>query len=349
LETKRKRIATPKTTMVKIEEETTLLEAIKDVRADATETNWVLAGHVEGNYESVRLVGSGSGGVDELTARLNSRTVHYGLVRNTQKIDLSTTVKFIYIYFVGAAVPALQRGKIGTAHGEIKKHFHPYHIDFEITDSSEIDVALIEKKLAENSGKVNNVRDVSYDNAVHERGFTSTSTKSSAPKKSNFGFQGQGQESKSSNYAASQEVTNGIADVKNNKSETNWIVIAYEDNDTKKPLKVVSSGNGGVDDLVPYLTSDLIAYVFIRVIDIIEGIKTIKFAFITFIGPDVSIMKKAKVATNKGGVTALFAPAHVTLEISTAYEISDEILLSTIQDASGTKSKVKKNFLGFVL
>jgi len=163
-----------------------------------------------------------------------------------------------------------------------------------------------------------------------------------APKKSNFGFQGQNSETKSAaTIASGSEVTDAISDVRNDKSETNWLVTAYVDNDLKKPLKLVSSGNGGVDDLVNYLTSDLIAYVFIRVIDIIEGIKTVKFAFITYIGPDVSIMKKAKVATNKGGVTALFNPAHVTLEISSPNEISDEILLNTIQDASGSKSKVK--------
>jgi len=328
--------------MVKIEEESVLIEAIKDVRNDGTETNWVLAGHVEGNLDTVRLVGSGTGGVDELVSRLDTATIQYGLVRNSQKIDLSTTVKFIYIYFVGANVPALQRGKIGTAHGEIKKHFHPFHIDFEITDPGEVDTALLEKKLNENSGKVNNVREVSHETTVHERGFTSGSTKSSAPKKSNFGFQGQSAESKGgSQIPVRQEVTDAIMDVKKDKSETNWIVTSYEENDTKKPLKLVASGTGGVDDLVDHLGTDLIAYVFIRVIDIIEGIKTVKFAFITFIGPDVSIMKKAKVATNKGGVTSLFAPAHVTLEISSPNEISDEILLSTIQEASGSKSKVK--------
>jgi hypothetical protein len=329
--------------MVKIEDEAALIEAIKDVRNDSTETNWVLAGHVEGNLDTVRLVGSGVGGVDELVSHLDSSTVQYGFVRNSQKIDLSTTVKFIYIYFVGSNVPALQRGKIGTAHGEIKKHFSPFHIDFEITDPSEIDSALVEKKLAENSGKVNNVRDVSYEGTVHERGFTGTSTKTTGtPKKSNFGFQGQNSEGQTgSSVPASRDVTDAIADVRNDKSGTNWLVTAYEGNDTKKPLKLVASGEGGVDDLVNYLTTDLIAYVFMRVIDIIEGIKTVKFAFITFIGPDVSIMKKAKVATNKGGVTALFAPSHVTLEISSPNEISDEILLNTIQVASGSKSKVK--------
>jgi len=320
-----------------------LIEAIKDVRNNATETNWVLAGHVEGNLDTVRLVGSGTGGVDELASRLDPGSVQYGLVRNSQKIDLSTTVKFIYVYYVGNNVPALQRGKIGTAHGEMKKHFSPFHIDFEITDSNEISSDILEKKLNENSGKVNNVRDVSYDSSTHERGFTATSTKTSGtPKKSNFGFQGQNTETKKeAAIATSGGVAEAIADVRSDKSETNWVVTSYVDNDTKKPLQLLATGNGGVDELVNHLTTDLIAYVFIRIIDIIEGIKTVKFAFITFIGPDVSIMKKAKVSTNKGGVLALYNPVHVSLEITSPNEISDEKLLSTIQDASGSKSKVK--------
>jgi len=85
----------------------------------------------------------------------------------------------------------------------------------------------------------------------------------------------------------------------------------------------------------------MIGYGLIRVVDVIEGIKTVKFAFITYVGHEVSVMKKAKVSTNKGSVAGVFAPFHVTLEVGSTNELSDEILLSTVQEASGSKSKVK--------
>ena len=54
-------------------------EAIADVRNDKTETNWVLAAHVDNIPDTIRLTGSGSGGVDQLVASLNENSVMYGI------------------------------------------------------------------------------------------------------------------------------------------------------------------------------------------------------------------------------------------------------------------------------
>jgi len=328
--------------MVKIDNESDFQEAIKALRADHTETNWVLAAHVDNIPDTIRLTGSGSGGVDQLVASLNENSVMYGIVRVTQKIDLSTTVKFAYVYFIGEQVPALLRGKIATHSSDIKKLFSPFHIDFEITNPSEIDSSVIDKKISENTGKVDKVRDVSYDGSQHERGFTSSSSVNSGVKKSSFGFQGQNSAATAGNtIPADSAVAEAIADVRNDKTETNWTVAAYEGNDLKKKLAHVASGNGGIDEATANLGPDVVAYILIRVVDVIEKIRTVKFAFITYVGPDVPIMKKAKVTTNKGGVTALFNPFHVSQEITNASEVSDESLLALVQDASGSKSKVK--------
>ena len=44
-------------------------------------------------------------------------------MRVTQKIDLSTTVKFVYIYFVGDEVPYVMRGKFGVVFGQARSYF----------------------------------------------------------------------------------------------------------------------------------------------------------------------------------------------------------------------------------
>jgi len=164
----------------------------------------------------------------------------------------------------------------------------------------------------------------------------------SGVKKSSFGFQGQNSAATAGNtIPADSAVAEAIADVRNDKTETNWTVAAYEGNDLKKKLAHVASGNGGIDEATANLGPDVVAYILIRVVDVIEKIRTVKFAFITYVGPDVPIMKKAKVTTNKGGVTALFNPFHVSQEITNASEVSDESLLALVQDASGSKSKVK--------
>ena len=67
--------------MVKFENESSLLDAIKDVRSDATEANWVLAAHVDNSPDTIRLAGSGSGGVDELSSGFDDNAVMYGLCK----------------------------------------------------------------------------------------------------------------------------------------------------------------------------------------------------------------------------------------------------------------------------
>jgi len=88
-------------------------------------------------------------------------------VRVTQKIDLSVTVKFVYIYYIGESVPALQRGKIGTAQYEVNKIFSPFHSDFSITRPEEISMELINNQIDAASGKINFVRDVNHEDSKH--------------------------------------------------------------------------------------------------------------------------------------------------------------------------------------
>lgn len=73
----------------------------------------------------------------------------------------------------------------------------------------------------------------------------------------------------------------------------------------------------------------------------IDGHVTVKFAFISWIGNDTSIMNKAKVSTYKGALTEKFAPYHVDLTVSELREISDLIIADKIANASGSKSHVQ--------
>lgn len=308
--------------------------ALKSLRDNTSQTEWLLVGHAENSNEAVHLVGSGSGGYEELSANFDESSVMYGLIRVIQKIDLSTTTKFVYIYFIGEKVPALQRGKIASTASAVKSSLSPYHVDFEITNVSELSTELINQKVAETAGVVNKSMEVKH------------STESSSAKKTSSytgGFQGfQGNNAKvraSAGLTIDQSLLDAIADVRNDKTETNWALGGYLNNEVKKPIQLIAKGNGGVDEITPHLASDIIAYGLIRVVDVIEGIKTVKFVFLVHIGSDVSITKKATIATHKGGVIDGFGAIHLTVEISG--EISDEILLSKVQEASGSKNKSK--------
>ena len=44
-------------------------------------------------------------------------------VRLEETIDMSTTIKFVYIRWTGPNVPFTKRGKYGVVHGSIEEHF----------------------------------------------------------------------------------------------------------------------------------------------------------------------------------------------------------------------------------
>lgn len=89
---------------VKINERETALEAIKQVRNDKSETNWVLFCHLNEDPNTLTLEASGSDGYDGLITRLDDSKFQYGLLRVTTKVDLSITVKFVYIHWQGEKV-----------------------------------------------------------------------------------------------------------------------------------------------------------------------------------------------------------------------------------------------------
>ena len=45
------------------------------------------------------------------------------LVRLEETIDMSTTVKFVYVHWMGKSVPFVKRGKFGVVQGSIEKQF----------------------------------------------------------------------------------------------------------------------------------------------------------------------------------------------------------------------------------
>jgi hypothetical protein len=105
--------------------------------------------HVDQNPNVVTLSGFGNGGVEELKDSLEDNSVMYGLgricngsflfhrtfsithnshlltftARFEEQIDQSSTVKFVYIHWIGKQVPFTMKGRYGIVHGSARKYF----------------------------------------------------------------------------------------------------------------------------------------------------------------------------------------------------------------------------------
>ena len=108
-----------------------LQQRIADVRDNSTPTDWVLASlsaESEG-AAALRVVGSGSGGVNELRERLTQDNIFYGLIRTTETIDQTVAVKFVLISFIGEAIGVMRKALVSTLRGDITAAFDPFHCE----------------------------------------------------------------------------------------------------------------------------------------------------------------------------------------------------------------------------
>ncbi|KAJ1530129.1 hypothetical protein HK096_008269, partial [Nowakowskiella sp. JEL0078] len=264
---------------------------------------------------------------------------------------------------IGDKVSFVKKGRFGIVKGDATKYFAPYHVDFEITSPDEIDEVEIMKKLQEAAGTADHI--AQSTEGKQERTFTGSrsnvraATAALAAAKISEPTNGSGllspvksssggvHKAKSSINMSSGTITfdseflDSISDVRNDKSETTWVLGAYKDGNINSPVTLIGKGSNSIDELVSLLSDDMIAYGLFRVIDLVDGNKTIKFALIVFVGPSVSAMKKAKIVSHRGAVTTQMAPFHVELMAYDRTEVSYDDIMSKVQASSGSKSFVK--------
>jgi len=127
-------------------------QAISEVRHDGNDTDWVLITYDGPRSNTLKLEGTGSGGLHELKGHLRPDAVMYGLFRTTEQIDDSVTVKFVHIDWRGEKIHTMQRAKLATHSGVVRALFHPFHVDIPATSDDEITENIIMKKIKTASG-----------------------------------------------------------------------------------------------------------------------------------------------------------------------------------------------------
>ncbi len=60
----------------------------------------------------ISVLSKGDGGLEELKSQLKDDLVGYCLLRQTDQIDESATVKFVFVHWVGDNTPRMQKAKV---------------------------------------------------------------------------------------------------------------------------------------------------------------------------------------------------------------------------------------------
>lgn len=121
-----------------------IIAAWKDVLDDKSTTDWSLYGY-EGNSNDLKVVGSGEGGIEELTEELNSGKIMYAFVRiEDPKTGLN---KFLLINWQGEGAPVNRKGSCANHIHDVSKILGGAHLTINARNEDDMDEERIIKKL----------------------------------------------------------------------------------------------------------------------------------------------------------------------------------------------------------
>ncbi|KAH8236160.1 hypothetical protein KR032_011076 [Drosophila birchii] len=125
-------------------------------------------------------------------------------------------------------------------------------------------------------------------------------------------------------------------DVLDDKSGTNWSLFGYEGQTNENELKVIGTGDGGVEELTEDLNSGKIMYAFVRIEDPKTGLK--KYLLINWQGEGAPVLRKGICANHIRDVGNLLSGAHLTINARNEDDIDLERLLKKLSTVSSAYS-----------
>ena len=123
--------------------------------------------------------------------------------------------------------------------------------------------------------------------------------------------------------------------VVDDKSPTNWAVFGYEGQTNN--LKVVGTGDGGLEEMIDHLSSSYIMYAFCRVIDTKTSLP--KCLLINWQGEGVSIVRKGTCANHIRDVEKLLKGAHITLTARSEDDVEVDSIMEKLARATASAFK----------
>uniref|UniRef100_A0A7S4I819 Coactosin n=1 Tax=Vannella robusta TaxID=1487602 RepID=A0A7S4I819_9EUKA len=304
---------------------------LQRVRSDADDLSWVTFVYAPNSHNILDINGSGTGGLGEFRDNFDESQRMYGLLRVTDIIDGHTTIKFVFVSWAGAKVRVVPKAKMATHKGSIVNLIGQAHITLDASEASDISDDVVMTRVTDASGSGSRVLDKPDQTraAVTVNKASTSSARPSVPKESNAEV----------SFGNPDEGKAAIKQVRNNDDPTDWVLFGYEGQ--SNVIQLVATGNGGIEEMKQQLKPDTINYGIVRVYDCYDGHTTTKFVLILWVGENVKIMRKARITTHKGAVLEFLGQYHTDIPCSNHDEVNQEIIMTAVQDASGTAVHVK--------
>ncbi|KAI0599214.1 hypothetical protein F4775DRAFT_583368 [Biscogniauxia sp. FL1348] len=130
-----------------------ILAAYDAVRSDKDETNWLLISYASAVGDKLVLSATGTGGLAELTSRLDDGQAQYGYVRVEYANDTeSRRVKFALVIWIGENTKVMRKARVSIESGAIKRVLAHHSIQVDARDKSDLDEADVVARLRKAGG-----------------------------------------------------------------------------------------------------------------------------------------------------------------------------------------------------
>jgi len=131
------------------------------------------------------------------------------------------------------------------------------------------------------------------------------------------------------------QINEAYLDVRDDKTETNWLLLDYE-TDRSDKLIVTSTGAGGLNEVVELLDEGRASYAYVRVkySNDKESVRE-KFILITWIGPSCKVMRKGKMSVQAADVKTVLRTYAIDVSASSKDDLKEEPIVVRLRKAGG--------------
>ncbi|KAH7091311.1 hypothetical protein FB567DRAFT_271573 [Paraphoma chrysanthemicola] len=128
-------------------------QAYEDVRSDKSETTWLVLKYASASSDNLKLAGTGTGDIAEMTESLADDEAAYAYVRMKLGNDeYSERVKFVFVVWAGPNTKVMRKAKMSFQSGQVKQVIRTYAIEVQTSDKKDLDVEAVTLKLRKAMG-----------------------------------------------------------------------------------------------------------------------------------------------------------------------------------------------------
>jgi len=130
-----------------------ILAAYDAVRSDKDETNWLIIKYASEKGDKLQLGETGTGGISELTEKLDPSQAQYAYVRVEYANDTeSKRVKFVLIIWIGEGTKVMRKARVSIESGAVKKVLGHTSIQVDAREKGDLKEDEIVKRLRKAGG-----------------------------------------------------------------------------------------------------------------------------------------------------------------------------------------------------